>query len=359
MPDAGLILLLPENGGPPCAAWRVADGVAQPLSPGEALPAMPGCVTALVPSGAVPVLVQPLEATATPAQTLALARLAAQDGALAAGSEAVAALSEGQALIALVDPVRRAAWQQAVSVATGQVADALVPAALVLPPPAPGTVHCATLGGVDLARTATAAFVAEPPLWQALLPADDRVVRCDASVLAERLAQGHAQPWIDLADHAAHRAPWPMRRLARLAALVGVLALAVPVAQIARWRTDSARIVATAVAQVRTRHADVADLAGAERAVRIDRMQQQAGADGWAPPTAALWQALRAAPAVRLAALAHQEDGALRFTLAAGDAPAIDAVLLALQRDGWRVAQPPVPVRDGAGIVATVTMRAP
>jgi general secretion pathway protein L len=49
----------------------------------------------------------------------------------------------------------------------------------------------------------------------------------------------------------------------------------------------------------------------------------------------------------------------LHFTLAAPDTAAIDAVLLDLQRAGWRLDQPPAPVRDGGAVVASLAMRAP
>ena len=262
-------------------------------------------------------------------------------------------------LTARIDPARFEAWQQAVVATVGRPADALVPAALVLPPPAAGTVYRAALGGMDLARTPVAAFAAEPPLWQALVLPDMRVVPCSDAVMAGRLAQTHARPWLDVLGETAIPTAAPPRRLAWLAMLVLLLALAVPVAQIARWRMAAAHAEANALAQVRARFPGVANMTRAEQVVRAARQQAQAGADGWAPPTAALWQALRAAPGVRLAGLSHDEDGVLHFTLAAPDTAAIDAVLLDLQRAGWRLDQPPAPVRDGGAVVASLAMRAP
>jgi general secretion pathway protein L len=210
-------------------------------------------VTALAPPGAMPVLCQPIEDAATPAQALGLARLAAADAALAHGSLALAALEDGMVLIAQIDPARFEAWQQAVVATVGRPADALVPAALVLPPPAAGTVYRAALGGMDLARTPVAAFAAEPPLWQALVLPDMRVVPCSDAVMAGRLAQAHARPWLDVLGETAIPTAAPPRRLAWLAMLVLLLALAVPVAQIARWRMAAAHAEANALAQVRAR----------------------------------------------------------------------------------------------------------
>lgn len=359
MPEDGLILLLPEDDGPPCAAWRVAQGLALAVAADGALARWPGRVTALAPASAVPVLCQPVGEAVTPAQALGLARLAAADHALSGGSVALAALEDDMALTALIDPARRDGWQRAVAALVGRPADALVPAALALPPPTGDTVHRATLGGMDLARTGAAAFAAEPALWQALVPPGARVVPCSEATLAERLAQAHARPWFDLLDGRVAAAAVPLRRLGALALVVVLLALVVPVAQIARWRMAAAQADAGAVAQVRARFPGVADMDQAERAVRAARLQAQAGADGWAPQTAALWQALRAAPGVRLAGLAHGEDGVLRFTLAAPESAPIDAVLLALQQAGWRLAQPPAPVRDGGAVVASIAMHAP
>lgn len=359
MPDDGLILLLPEVGGPPCAAWRIAEEQAVAIPADAGLAGWPGRVTALAPPGAMPVLCQPADDAATPAQALGLARLAAADGALALGSVAVAALEDDMILTVRIDPARLDAWQQAVAAMIGRPADALVPVALVLPPPAAGTVHRAVLGGMDLARTAAAAFAAEPLLWQALVSPEASVVPCSDAVLSQRLMQAHARPWLDVLGGPDVKAGVPPRRLAWLAILVLLLALAVPVAQIARWRMAATDAEANALAQVRARFPGVADMTGAEQVVRTARRQAQAGADGWAPPTAALWQALRAAPGVRLAGLVHGEDGVLRFTLSAPDTAAIDAVLLALQRAGWRLDQPAAPVRDGGAVVASLAMRAP
>lgn len=360
MPEQGLILLLAETGGPPVAAWRVADGRIDALQAGQDLAGWRGRITALVPAAQAPVLTLAAQETTTAAQALAVARLAAQDHALAPGSIAVAGADDAQIVATLVAPQALAAWQAQVVVLTGRHADALLPAGLLLPLPPEGTVHRASLWGeLVLARTDQAAFVAEAPLWQALVPEGARVVDWAEGDLGQRLLQAHGAPWLDLQGRATEQAAWPVRRLARLAVLVSVLALAVPVAQIVRWRWDTAQIAAASVAQVRARFPTVTDLASAEQAVGAARRQAQAGADGWATPTAALWQALRTAPGVRLAGLQHTAQGSLRFTLAARETAPVDAVLLALQRDGWRLAQPPAPVRDGAGIVATITMRAP
>jgi hypothetical protein len=150
MPDDGLILLLPEAGGPPCAAWRIAEEQAVAIPADAGLVGWPDRVTALAPPGAMPVLCQPIEDAATPAQALGLARLAAADAALAHGSLALAALEDGMVLTARIDPARLEAWQQAVVATVGRPADALVPAALVLPPPAAGTVYRAALGAWTL-----------------------------------------------------------------------------------------------------------------------------------------------------------------------------------------------------------------
>lgn len=360
MPEPALLLLLPETGDTLCAAWRVVvDGQVERLDPELALDGWPGPVVGLVPAGLVPVMITQADTEATPRQSLAVARLAAQDGALDAGALAVTALEGGCVLTALFDPRRLAHWQRQVAHATGRPADVLVPAALVLPPAKVGDAHRADIAGMVLARTSQAAFAGETPLWDALVPAHTRVSDWSAAELAPRLAQAVTEPWLDLVENGGATAPWPKKRLMRLALLVAGLAMAVPLAQIARWHFGAARIEAQVVTQVGTRFPGVTDMAGAERAVRAERLRRQAGADGWAAPTAALWQALRAAPAVRLAGLSREEDGTLHFTLAAPDAAPVDTVLLALQRDGWRVAPPPAPVRDGDGIVATLAMQAP
>ncbi|WP_043607835.1 hypothetical protein, partial [Novosphingobium sp. B-7] len=77
MPDHGLILLLAETGGPPVAAWCVADGRIDALPPGQDLAGWRGRITALVPPAQAPVLALAAQETATADQALAVARLAA------------------------------------------------------------------------------------------------------------------------------------------------------------------------------------------------------------------------------------------------------------------------------------------
>jgi hypothetical protein len=112
------------------------------------------------------------------------------------------------------------------------------------------------------------------------------------------------------------------------------------------WRAEAA-----ALARVRARFPQVADFAGAQALVVRAAGNAAGWAMGWAPVTAALWQALRASPGVRLAGRPHDEDGHVHWGLGLGGA--IDAVMLALQRDGWRLAPPPRRCAGGA-VLATI-----
>lgn len=350
---AGLVLLLGEDG--PVAAWRVVDGRAQGLDLADMVD-VSGRVVALVPPDALPVRIVRGAPGATPVQAVAAARLSAQ--VWAEGDGVVAALlDETRVMVATPGGGQVAGWLGQVRAALGREADALVPAGLILPEPPEGGVSRGKIGPLVLVRGEAALFAGEAALWDALVPEGGAVLDCDGAALAQGVAACHAAPPFDLAGDAP--AAGAMRRLALLAGLVGALVLALPLAQAGRWQFDVWRAEAAALARVRARFPQVADFAGAQALVARERAARQAGAMGWAPVSAALWRALRASPGVRLAVLGHDEDGTLHVTLGAGSAAPIDAVMLALQRDGWRLAPPPAPVQQGGEVLATITVLAP
>lgn len=357
MAGAGLILLLGEE--VPLAAWRVVQGAAQRLAPGDPWPEVDGPITALLPPGPAPVwFVDPVWGS-TAAQARTAARLAARERGWDSGS-VVWADGEEPILILRAREAQVAAWQAQVVAALGREADDLVPAALALPVPPPGGACRAKVGERVLARTEAAAFAGEPALWGALVGPDMPVVEVGEAALCEGLAALHdAPPFAAFQGQAGPGAPWPLRRLGRLAALVAVLGLALPLGQVARWRWADSRVETATLAQVARRFPGVTDLVGAAAVVERETRQKQIGTTGWAPVTAALWQALRTQPGVRLAALSHEEDGTLRVSLAAPGIAPINAVLLDLQRQGWAMLQPPVPVQDGSETLAALTVQAP
>ena len=84
------------------------------------------------------------------------------------------------------------------------------------------------------------------------------------------------------------------------------------------------------------------------------------GAASFAAPAAAVLDAMRPVPGVKLRDLGYAADGTLRFTAAAPRAEDVNAVLIALQNNGWKVTVPPALAPDPTGAtVAAITVRAP
>ena len=95
-------------------------------------------------------------------------------------------------------------------------------------------------------------------------------------------------------------------------------------------------------------------LLGAELAKRGE------GGASFAAPMAALLDAMRPVAGVKLRDLGYGADGTLRFTAVAPRAEDINAVLIALQNNGWKVTVPPALAPDPTGAtVAAISVRAP
>lgn len=363
-PD-GVIALLPAVSG---AAWRwcaVAEGalgVECEWRPDETLPWAAGTpATLLVPAAAAPVSDAPLPDLPVP-QALAAARIGATGGELEADRHVAVAAGEGRLLTAIARPADMDLWLAAAT-AAGLAPMALVPAALLLPRPERGVV-VTELGGQALARSVQAAFAAEPALLDALGEGVQRSL--SATELEAALLALHAAPPLDLMQgrYASPRLSYftlpDGRGLVRMAASAALLALVLMLVLIVRWNLDAGARERQALALVQQRFPLASDLDSAERLVAVAAARRGQGAAGFAAPSAALLAAMRGVPGVGLRAMGFADDGVLRFTAAAPRAQDIDAVLVALQRQGWKVTVPPALTPDPTGaVVAAMTVRAP
>ncbi|WP_225207677.1 type II secretion system protein GspL [Novosphingobium huizhouense] len=359
-----MIALLPERPGAPWHWWPVEDdavGEGRDWSGGQDAPWPPGSDgVLLVPAAASPVTDGPLPDLPV-AQALAAARFGAARSELGGDRHVAVAARQERLLTASVGLAQMDEWTAAAA-ASGLAVRAVVPAALVLPRPHAGAV-VATLGGQALARTAEAAFAAEPELVEALA-AEARALdpaECETALLAVHrvppldLRQGRYAParvsFLTVAD-------WrPLARLAASAALLGLLAMSV---LILRWTLDSDARERRAVEHVQRHFASVADLAQAEQALAAAAAREGRGPRSVSAPLAALLGAMRAAPGVRLRDLAFDGQGTLAVTASAPGPDQINAVLVALQRDGWKVTVPPGLAPDPTGAtVAAITVTAP
>jgi hypothetical protein len=233
-----------------------------------------------------------------------------------------------------------------VRAALGREADALVPAGLILPEPPEGGVSRGKIGPLVLVRGEAALFAGEAALWDALVPEGARCWTATGRPWRRgwrRVMPRRRSIWPGMRLRPGRCGGWPCWR--------GWSGRCLWVAQAGRWQFDVWRAEAARWRGCGAVSASGRTCRGAG-AGRARRAARQAGADGLGAGERRLVAGLAGEPRRAAGWLGHDEDGTLHVTLAAGSAAAIDAVMLALQRDGWRLAPPPAPVQRwgrGAG----------
>ncbi len=365
----GLIVLLPAEPGESWRWWRVSDGgwvigAEQTFDPERESPAWGevGEVTVLVPASAAPVRDLPLPDMPI-AQALAAQRLALAQGGLRDERHVAVGVSGERLLSCCVSLSAMDHWLASLS-AQGLDPQNIVPSALVLPREE-GVLMLGDLGGQLLARTGQAAFAAEPALVEALAEGLTQDA-LNQDELAQRLANLHVPTLLNLRQgvYAPRRvsvfrvANW--QGLARMAATAALLALLLMLVWIVKWNLDSSAQESRALELAQARFPAATDLDSAERLINAELARRGQGGASFAAPAAALFDALRPVPGVRLRDLGYGADGTLRFTAAAPRAEDVNAVLLTLQNGGWNVTVPPALAPDPTGAtVAAITLRAP
>lgn len=337
-------------------------GMEQTWVAGEGPPWPAGThASVLVPAAAAPVFDADLPDMPL-AQALAAARIGASRSELDLDRHVAVAANGARLLTATASSTAMDSWL-ASAAAAGLAVRALVPAGLVLPRPDHG-MRVGDLGGQVLARTAQAAFAGEATLVQAL--GDDATSVLTAAEVGAALLAVHADPPLDLRQgrYAPPRVSFftlpDWQPLARLGASAALLALLAMVVLVVRLNLDASARERHALVRVQQRFPEAADLDSAERLVAAEAAQQGQGARAMRAPLAALLAAMRAAPGVALRDLAYESDGTLRFTAAAPRAEEVNAVLITLQQQGWKVIVPPALAPDPSGAtVAAISVTAP
>lgn len=360
-PADGLILILPPAPGD---FWRFRRVGEQGVGAEEYAAELPehGSLTVLVPSSHAPVVDKPLPAMPA-AQALAAERLALVQGGLAPERHIAVSAADGRLLSSRVAAADMDSWL-ALLAGAGADPQALVPSALVLPR-RENVLVLGALGGQVLARSPDAAFAAEEALVDALGEGLDQAA-LDDDELAVRLAQVHAAPPLNLRQgiYAPRRvsvfrtANW--LGLARMSAVAALLGLLLMLVWIAKLHIDGNAQEDRALELVQKRFPAATDLDTAERLLTAELARRGEGGASFAAPAAALLDAMRPVPAVKLRDMGYGADGTLRFTAAAPRAEDVNAVLIALQNNGWKVTVPPALAPDPTGAtVAAITVRAP
>lgn len=241
-------------------------------------------------------------------------------------------------------------------------ADIIIPAAACVPPPEPGSLWRAEVGGELITRSEDSAFHSDPAL-DAMIAGERVIAPLTPELMRDALLLSLAVPPLDLLSGAWKRKrrwgvdPALVRLLKRLAAALLVVSLVMPAVYAARLVSDTRRAEDASLAEARTIGIEASDAAAAE--AEIDRRLAAAGGGplAFSVPASALYDAMSGAEGVTLRTLAHRTDGTLTTTLAAPRVEDINAVLLALQARGYRITAQPMAGSDGQQM-ANVTIRA-
>ena len=238
--------------------------------------------------------------------------------------------------------------------------DVIVPAPLLLPQPAPGTVERGPVGGEIVLRGEDSGWASDEALDD-LLIGDDRVVDASAEALEARIAAAFEAPPVNLRSgpFAKRRRGIDRRMVARVLvvlALCGLIELLIALILIARLSlaTDAADAQARALAGP----AVPAGTAVEQIVPTLDAAlaRRGGGPNSFSVPLAGLYQAMSASPSAIVTDLSYTPDGTLSATLNAPTTEGLNTVLLALQRDGYTVSATTSQGTDGRA-AAAITVR--
>ena len=319
-PGSPLLVFADESGAP--GAWLRPGGEGRGHA-GDGFPEASRTVLA-VPGHEVAIHWLELDHDLTLAQAAAAARLLLADASaepLADLHLAVGRPEKGLTPVALVPAARVEAWLASAQ-AAGIDPDSVVPAPLLLAPPASGFVR-RELGAVSDYRGPGAAFTLEPALAEALV-GDSSVETIDPDRFERELPAILDAPPLDLRQgRFARRRSWRIeggraRRIALLVVALAVLTLAVQVATILAYTFAADRAEAEAEA-----------LAAAGRGTG-------AGAS-FGASAAILFDAVRTTPNVELSRLEYSADGTLTATVMMDNPATLAALQGRLEAGGLRV----------------------
>lgn len=281
----------------------------------------------------------------SPAQARVAAQMKVADEAAAAPGELHVVAgeprpSDGALAVAVVDRAVMADWI-AWCARHRLDPDRIVPAALLLPDPAPGTVSRGALAGHALYRGEDTGWAADDAL-DALLIGDDGVADVDAAELDRAVAAAFDAPPLDLRSGAFAKRrrgvdAGLVRRVIAILLACGVAELAIALLLVARasFAADALDREALALAAPA-----VPAATAVEQLVPVldaELARRGGGPNSFSVPTAGLYSALSATQSVTASDLSFTPDGTLTANLSAPTVEELNAVLLALQRDGFTV----------------------
>jgi len=373
MADGMIFWLAPDGGSDeePAAGWlRVANGRVVGRGDGTGWQAATGLVA--LPADEEAMLVVPSGDVAL--HWIACPGMTVRQGAVAAPLMALeASIGPAGALHAAVAPAVEPEQPHVVAVAArsameswiahaealGTPQAAIVPAALLLPPPEEGFV-AGRVGGEALLRgTDCAAGVRDS--HAALILADALLNRIDEMVVEKGLAAALGNPPMTLrqGSYALRRVtaldPAWVKRVAVLAGCVALVALLVSLVAIVRLHWEATSLDATTLAIARAVVPEASDVTDADARLSARLASRGGAVGGFTGTTAGILGAMQGAPGVTMTSLAQLADGSVRVQFAAPSSDAINVALVALQNAGWRVAANGVQ-QQGAQTIADISV---
>lgn len=222
------------------------------------------------------------------------------------------------------------------------VADAaIVPAALLLPPPEAGFTAGLVVGQIVLRGTDCEAVADEPQAE--FLVGEQPVRELEAGAVEAGLVAALGAPPLDLRQGGYARrgavgvdGAW-FRRLAIMIGFAALGSLLIALLTILKLNMAIGVLDAETVALARPLAPQAVDAADADR--RLSAMLAARGGPGGFTATAAgLASAMRGKAGVHLLSLSRMADGSVRVQLAGPNSDTLNAVLLNLQGAGWRIA---------------------
>lgn len=369
MAEAVLFLLpsIPDRGHRETHWWHVADGeIVGSGASGEwvALAASGERKrVALAPAGSVRVsLAEPTSGAATARQAAAIARVAAIEESLG-DDEALHAVSGaangGPVMTAVVDNGVMLAWLDWAT-ELGVDPHQVVPLGALLP--LSDSWVAASFGSEHLVARGGVVMPFEPELASWVI-GDEQVATLGEAEQRLALVRAAEAPPLDLrAGRFARRRRISLdrariRELVLLAALIPLITLAWALVVIARMDRETDRLNAETltIAEATLGRPVALESAESELAQRIGGSAY----GGLMAPLTALYDALQAEQSVSTTDVSYRGDGTLSATLAAPTIDAVNRVLIALQRNGYRVTAVSRQSPDGRAMVDTTVRSGP
>lgn len=241
--------------------------------------------------------------------------------------------------------------------------DAVIPAALLLPEPIAGSVFRATLGDETLFRGEDSGWQSDEEI-DSLLIGDDAVVDVEADALDAGLAAAFDHPVVNLrvGVFAKRRRGVDgalVRRVIAILLACGVAELLIAVVLVARFSLAADALDRDASALAAPAVSSGTPVERLVPTLDAELARRGSGPNSFSVPAAGLYGALAATTSAIVSDLSYTPDGTLTANVSAPTAEELNAVLLALQRDGFTVSYTQSQGADGRQAIALTVRGSP